>query len=391
MIRFEEALKTVLAAARPVTAREEVPLEECVGRVLALPVVADRPIPPYDRVAVDGYACRRCDLPGPLTVIETVAAGALPQKRVEPKTCIRVMTGGVLPANADTVVMIEDTTETAPDTIQVTRIDKQANIACRGEDAAEGSVLIPAGTRLSEKHLATLAAVGAVRPVVWRRPQAAVVSTGDEIVLPEERPLDHQIRNSNGPVLAALCRRAGATVVSATLIPDQLAELEAAIRSALERSDVALLSGGVSKGKFDLVPEAVKRVGGTIFFDTVAIKPGKPTTFALAGEKALFCLPGNPVSGFVVFELLVRPFLDRMSGVTGAPVELSLPLGGRFERRSGERDEWIPATIRSGRAHPLPYHGSGHFHVLTNADCIVRIPAGTVAVTAGETLHARLV
>ncbi len=389
MIWFEEALKTVLSAARPVTEREEVPLDACVGRVLALPVVADRPIPPYDRVAVDGYACRRSDLPGPLTVIETVAAGAAPQKKIAPGTCIRVMTGGVLPVGADTVVMIEDTTETAPDTVQVTRLDKHTNIARRGEDAASGETLVPAGTRLSEKHLATLAAVGAVRPIVWRRPQVAIVSTGDEVVPPEERPLDHQIRNSNGPMLAALCRRAGATVSYTALVPDRLAELETAIKHAVERSDLVFLSGGVSKGVFDLVPEAIRRIGGTIRFDSVAIKPGKPTTFALIGEKALFCLPGNPVSVFVAFELFARPFLERMGGVTAAPATFSFPLGGRFERRSGERDEWIPATIRAEKAHLLPYHGSGHFHAITNADCIIRIPAGVVAVSAGELVDAR--
>ncbi len=391
MIRFDEALKTVLAAAQPLTEREEVALDTCVGRVLALPIVADRPIPPYDRVAVDGYACRRSDLPGPLTVIETVAAGAMPQKKIEPRTCIRVMTGGVLPTGADMVVMVEDTVETTPNTVQVTRGSQQTNIAHRGEDAAAGETLVPSGTRLAEKHLATLASVGAVRPVVWRRPHAAIVSTGDEVVLPEEQPLDHQIRNSNGPMLAALCRRAGAEVAFMTLVPDRLAELEATIGAALERSDAVILSGGVSKGNFDLVPEAVKQLGGKILFDTVAIKPGRPTTFALIGEKALFCLPGNPVSVFVAFELFVRPFLDRTSGVAGAPADLVFPIGGRFERRSGERDEWIPATIRNGRAHPLPYHGSGHFHALTNADCLIRIPAGVVAVATGETIRARLV
>ena len=389
MIRLEEALKTVIAHARPVTARETVTIETCGGRVLASPVKADRDLPPYDRVAVDGYACRRTDLPGPLSVVETVAAGALPQKRVEPGTCIRVMTGGVAPQGADTIVMVEDSSETIPDKITVTRIDKNPNIARKGEDATGGALLVAAGTRLSERHVATLASVGAVSPLVWARPRVAIVSTGDEVVPPEQSPQPHQIRNSNGPTLAALCRRAGAEVSFTALAPDRLEELTATIGMAMEQSDLVLLSGGVSKGKFDLVPDAVSRCGGKILFDKIAIKPGKPTTFAVGSDKALFGLPGNPVSVFVVFELLVRPFIDKISGVATPPVELSLPIGGRYERRSGEREEWLPATIRGGRVSPISYHGSGHFYALTEADCIVRIPMGIIEVAAGEVLRAR--
>lgn len=389
MIRFEEALKTVLAHARPVTTRETATIETCIGCVLAAPVKADRDLPPYDRVAVDGYACRRADLPGPLSVVETVAAGAIPQKRVEPGTCIRVMTGGVAPQGADTIVMVEDAKETAPDRITMTRIDKNANISRKGEDAAPGTLLVPAGTRLSERHIATLASVGVVNPLVWGRPRIAVVSTGDEVVSPEQSPLPHQIRNANGPMLAALCRRAGGEVSFTALAPDRIEELTATIGMAMEASDIVLLSGGVSKGKFDLVPDAVSRCGGKILFDKVAIKPGKPTTFAVGGDTALFCLPGNPVSVFVIFELLVRPFIDRVAGVTTSPAEISLPIGGRYERRSGEREEWLPATIRGGRVSPIPYHGSGHFYALAEADCIVRIPAGIVEVAAGEVLRAR--
>ncbi len=390
MIRFEEAQKTIMAHAVPPTARETATLDTCIGRVLAEPVTADRAIPPYDRVAVDGYACRRVDLPGPLTLVETVGAGALPQKRIESGTCIRVMTGGVVPAGADTIVMVEDSAETAPEKIEFTRIDKNANIARKGEDAEAGLPLVPAGTRLSEKQVATLAAVGAMNPVVWKRPRVAILSTGDEVVPPEAQPLSHQIRDANGPVLTALCRRAGAEVSFTALVPDRMEELTATIALALEKSDIVLISGGVSKGKYDFVPDAVTRCGCKILFDSVAIKPGKPTTFAVGDSRTLFCLPGNPVSVFVTFELFVRPFIDKLSGVTVAPIDIMLPIGGRYERRSIERDEWLPATLRGGRVSPLTYHGSGHFHALAAADCIIRIPAGIATVAGGEALRARL-
>ncbi len=390
MIPFEDAYKIVLAHARPLTARETVPLEQAVGRVLAVPVKADRAIPPYDRVAVDGYACRRADLPGPLTLLETVGAGALPQKRVEPGTCIRVMTGGVTPQGADMIVMVEDAAETAERSITATCIDKNVNIARKGEDAAAGETLVEAGVRLSEKHVATLASVGAVALTVWRRPRVAILSTGDEVIPPEQTPQAHQIRNSNGPTLAALCGRAGAEVTFAGLVPDRIEALEAAIGTALEQNDLVLVTGGVSKGNFDFVPAAVSRCGCTIRFDQVAIKPGKPTTFAVGEGKTFFGLPGNPVSVFVTFELFVRPFIDKTGGVAAAPAELILPIGGRYERRATEREEWTPATIRGGRANPLGYHGSGHFHVLAGADCIIRIPVGVAEVAAGEGLRARL-
>jgi len=391
MIRFDKALDTVLAAARPLASTEETTLDACVGRVLARAVSADRPLPPYDRVAVDGYACRRSDLSEPLKVIGAVAAGAPPQRDIEPGTAIRVMTGGVLPAGADTVVMVEHTVEEESGTVRVTQHNSHDNIARTGEDAAQGEVLIPAGVRLAERHIATLAAVGAVRPMVWKRPRVALISSGDEVIPPDEKPLPHQIRNSNGPMLAALCRRAGGEVSFTALVPDRLDDIASTIAIAIAKSDVVLVSGGVSKGDFDLVPASVHRLGGRILFDGVAIKPGKPTTAALINETLLLCLPGNPVSVFVTFELFARPVIDKAGGVTQPPIEHLFPLGNCYERRSADRDEWIPSLLRGGKAYPLRYHGSGHFVSLVNADCLVRIPAGVTAIASGESVHARLV
>ena len=281
MIPFEEALAMVLASARYL-GDEQVPLPEAAGRVLAADIVADRDQPPFDKSAMDGFACRRADLPGPLTVVETIVAGAVPRVAVTAGGCARIMTGAPVPAGADCVVKFEDT-ETLPDgTVRCVRTDARTNICRQGEDLRRGDVVLARGARIAAPHVAVLASVGcalgaggapAARGHHRDRRRAGRAST--------PQPGPGQIRNSNGPQLAAQTAAAGAVPAMSAPARDEAAALREVLAAALADNEVVVLSGGVSAGDFDLVPQAMRDCGLEIRFDSIAMKPGRPTTFAV--------------------------------------------------------------------------------------------------------------
>ncbi|MCK4298704.1 MAG: molybdopterin molybdotransferase MoeA, partial [Planctomycetes bacterium] len=271
----------------------------------------------------------------------------------------------------------------------------KSNIAQQGEDLRRGDVVLEAGRALRPPEVGLLAMVGRREVEIHQRPRVAILATGDELIEPAvgRVPRPGQTRNCNNFSLLAECARAGFQATALGIARDTREELETKIRAGLE-ADVLLVSGGVSMGKYDLVPEVFEALGVVVHFTKVAIKPGKPTVFATRGKKLVFGLPGNPVSVIVVFRLFVEPALRRLAGQQVvlprlAFVRLAAPVRNRGDRRS-----YLPVRLRSSDrellAEPVPSHGSADLMALTNADALIQVEAGAGEVSAGAEVPALL-
>jgi molybdopterin molybdotransferase len=389
MMRFEDALQCVLDAA-PLMATEEVDLHSSLGRVLAQRVCADLDHPPFRKSAMDGYACRRADVSQSLTVVAVIAAGVEPDCRIEVGHCAKIMTGAMVPTGADMVVPVEYTSLTDDGRMLVDRsVEIDDNIMMQGENVRRGSVLLDAGVRLKPEHIAILATVGCAHPAVYRRPRVGIIATGDELVEPDETPSVSRIRNSNSSQLWAQVLTAGAEPVYYGIARDSDDETGRLIRQAMQENDLILLSGGISMGDYDLVPGILQENGFRFLVEKVAIKPGKPVRFAVGDNCFCFGLPGNPVSTFTIYELLVRPFLSKMTGAVERDLEPRLPLAVDVQRRADDRLAWIPVRIENNQVLPLRYMGSGHVDALINADGMIPIPIGVRVLEKGTVVRVR--
>lgn len=388
MIRYEEALELVLKNS-PAMGHVTVSLPGCMGRVLAEEVFSDLNMPPFNRAAVDGFACRMADLDHEMEVMETVRAGVFPAKKVVAGKCTRIMTGAPVPEGADCVIMVEETETLSPERIRFTGKKTKTNISPFAEDVREGDRVLTAGTMIGPQHIAIMAAAGHVSPRVAIRPKVSVIATGDEIVEPHQKPGISQIRNSNGYQLTAQALRAGADAIYRGIAPDEEVATFQAVLEALDQSDVVLLTGGVSMGTYDFVPKIMEKAGIRILFRTLALQPGKPTIFGIKGDKRIFGLPGNPVSSFTLFEIMVKPMLWKMMGKADPVVGLRLPIGMKYQRNRSDRMQWLPVSIRDGKAYPLEYHGSAHIFALAQADAIAAIPLGVTHLNEGDMIDAR--
>jgi molybdopterin molybdotransferase len=389
MIPLEEALAIVVASARYL-GDEPAPLHAAAGRMLAVDILADADQPPFDKSAMDGFACRRADLPGPWVVVETIAAGAVAREPVGPGRCARIMTGAPVPRGADCVVKFEDAEILADGTVRCLNATTAANICRQGEDVRRGDLLLARGTRIAAPHVAVLAGAGYAEVTVACRPRVAIIATGDELVAVDAHPGTGQIRDSNGPQLAAQTVAAGGVPTILPTVCDDAAALRKALAAALADHDVVVLSGGVSTGDFDLVPQAMRDCGLEIHFDSIAMKPGRPTTYASRDAAWCFGLPGNPVSTFVQFEVLVRPLLSCLMGGDPSPRTFLAPLAEGVVRRASSRQSWLPVSLTAdGEVRPLVYHGSAHIHAICHADGFIVLPVGTTYLEKGALVHVR--
>ncbi len=382
MITPEEALARVLAHT-PRLEAVEVPLAEAVGTVLAEPVASDVDLPPFDKSAMDGYAVRSADLaelPAELAVVEEVPAGAVPTRPVEPGTCSRIMTGAPVPAGADAVVPVEDTEPLGPHRVRVLRLRaSQPNLCPRGEDVRRGERVLETGRVVTPAVVGLLASVGRARVRVFRRPTVAVLATGDEVVPVTEVPGPGRIRNANSWSLGACCRSAGLAADDLGIARDTESDLAERLGEGMRR-DLLLVSGGVSVGRWDLVPGILERLGVTIRFAKVRQKPGRPTLFGTHPGGVVFGLPGNPVSTLVVFRLYVWPAVRAMMGhPTPAPPPLRAPPAAPASVR-GDRTTFVPARLRregeGWTVRPIETHGSADLVRFSLADALVPLEPG---------------
>ncbi len=389
MIRLDDALQIVLGSARPLGS-ECVELRDTLNRVLAEDVTADTDMPPFDKALVDGYACRRADLGEALAVVETIPAGAMPAKTVGPGQCAKIMTGAALPPGADCVVMMEQTEAAGANAIRFTGREALDYISRKAEDIQAGQVILRKGSRIGPPHVAALASAGCVRPLVAKRPAVAVIASGSELVPTAAKPAPAQIRNTNGPQLIAQIEAMGVRARDYGIVKDIAADIDRTLKAALAENDVVIVSGGVSVGDFDLIPAMLRQNQVELLFEKIAVKPGKPTIFGRLGQTYCFGLPGNPVATFVVFELLVKPFLYRLMGHDYAPITVEMRLEERVTRKDTDRQSWIPVKRTSTTSvKPVQYHGSAHLLALGEADGLIRMEIGVASIEQATAVQVR--
>lgn len=389
MVFFQDALKIVLDSSFQM-GTEKVALIQAQGRVLAQDVFSDLNMPPFNKAAMDGFAIRESDIKNELTVIETVAAGQMPAKRVETGEATKIMTGAPVPEGADFVIQVELSVMVDAQTVRFTGHPKN-NIIPLAEDVKAGDLVLTKGVFIDARHLAVLSSVGCTNPLVYKQPKVGILSTGNEIIEPEQMPKASQIRNSNGNQLMAQVMQCHAMPHYFGIVNDTYEETFIALKTGLETCDVLLISGGVSMGEFDFVPKVMADLGIHIFFDSIAVQPGKPTTFGTLGNKIIFGLPGNPVSSFVQFEILVKPLLYKLMGSSLPDKTIKLPLGRAFTRKKAERMEFMPIVITDeGTVLRTEYHGSAHIFALPYAHGFAIIKEGIKELNEGDLVDVRL-
>lgn len=392
MITVDQALAVVLQRIEELDI-ETVPLERALGRVLCEPIYADMDLPPFDRARMDGYAVRSSDVataPVKLRVIGEIAAGASFAGKLNAGEAVKIFTGAPVPEGADAVQKIE-VTKTTDHTVEIQEEVKPGQfITPHASEVAAGEQVLKPGREIGPAEMAVLASFGRQQVRVSRKPRVAVFSTGSELVDVSVKPSGAQIRNSNSYTLAAYAERTGACVEILPTIEDTLKATRDALLQAAEHQDLVITSGGVSMGDYDLVKAALLEIGAEIFFDKVQIRPGKPVVFGRRQQTFFFCLPGNPVSTSVTFNVFVRPAIRRMlhNGsplVSSVTASLAQPLKDASSRRS-----YLPARlfIEGGQAfvEPLKWGGSSDFVAFVNANALI-----IVAEDVHEIANGRLV
>jgi molybdenum cofactor synthesis domain-containing protein len=362
---------------------ETIRLTNLVGRILAEDIVADTDMPPFNRSQMDGYAMRAKDstnAPVTLKLVGESAAGHGWNGTLRSGEAIRIMTGARVPAGADSVQKIELTNE-ADDTVTIEEpTEKGRYIVRKAAEIKKGARLFRSGSIVTERMVASLAAFGYARVKVAEQPTVSILATGSEIVAIEKRPGRDQIRNSNSVMLRALCESVGARVKVLRPAGDDLSKLKRTIAKAAD-SDLLVITGGVSVGKYVLTKAALRELGASIFFEKVRLKPGKPTVFGRLDRTLVFGLPGNPVSAAVTFYLFVRASILKMQTAAKTDLRAGFAVLTSDAKAAKERDTYLPATIATderGRllATPLRWHGSSDFVGFACADALVFIPKG---------------
>ncbi len=395
LLPVSEALDRVLAVT-PVLAPEQVALAASLGRVLASDVTSDVDVPPFDRCAMDGHALRAADAaPGArLRVVGSVAAGQVFPHEVSSGCAVKVMTGAPLPPGCDAVEPLETLADHGDSIVLSAGLTAGRHVSRRAEDLAAGDVAVPAGTLVGPAHVALLATCGRSEVTVYGRPLAAIVSTGDELVEVGERPGPGKIRNSNGPMLAVLCRALGCDPVQLNpVVRDEVESLERTLTRALA-ADLLLISGGVSRGERDVVQDVLPALGVERIFHGVNIQPGKPMWFGRTDRCLVFGLPGNPVSALTTAMIFAGAAVRKMRGLAlPEPRLVRARLSAPFRRRA-HRAGWLAARVTWDRdgalCEPVPSRGSADLVAAAAANAFWIAPEGREEFAAGDAVDVLL-
>ena len=399
----DEALQTFLDAISVDPTRELIRTDRAFGRVLSIDVTASSPLPPFDRTTVDGYAVRAADtfgatpsMPGYLKVIGEVLMGSDSMLEVREGEAVLIHTGGMLPNGADAAVMIEDTQSMNDSEIEVLKpVSSGQNVLQQGEDVQPGEVVIEAGTRLRAQEIGGLMALGMVEVEVAEVPRVAILSTGDEVIHPSEEPTEGQVRDINSFTLSSLVEQAGGRAVRYGIIPDNAKDLGAVAKQAHSEHHMVLITAGSSVSERDITAEVIAGLGKPgILVHGIALRPGKPTILSLCHGVPVVGLPGNPVSAVVVAGLFVLPAIRKLQGQLGparAP-SVAASLLTNVSSVAG-REDWLPCRLvvtPDGLAADPVFGRSNLIFTLVRADGLVRIPAASTGLDAGETVEVRL-
>lgn len=370
-------------------------LDEARGAVLARELVAREDLPDADRSTMDGFAVQAADTfgasdssPLPLELVGSIAMGELSALTVGRGQAAHIPTGGYLPDGADAVLMKEHASAAGPSAIEVSRpVTTGENVLLCGEDLTAGEVILPAGRRLEPWDIGLLAAQGITEVEIGTRPRVRVLSTGDELVPIESKPAAGQIRDANAHAVAALLRANGCAAEIGDIVADRAATLRAALEEGLRHADLVVLSGGSSVGEKDLMPSVVSSLGAEVLLHGVAMRPGKPTLLARAGDKAIFGLPGHPVSALVVAHVFLVTFVRYLAG---APMRQG-PLGARIRARLATsihsvrgREEYVRVRLDEGPTAVPLFGKSAMLSSLVRANGYVVVPIQAEGVARGD-------
>lgn len=389
MMSVEEARERIFAAVEPKTP-QLIPIEQAWGEVLARDVFAQRTHPASDVSAMDGYAVRSQDitaLPASLRVVEEIPAGAVPQKALGPNETARIFTGAALPEGADTIVLQEDTSKQPGDRVEILEIEPERHVRKRGLDFETGTLCAAAGTQLTSAHIGLLSAANIPSVYVYARPTVAFLSTGSELLPHGFQPGPGQIISSNGAMLSALARAAGAQALDLGPVEDDVTAIQERA-SGLSAADIAVTIGGASVGDHDLIQPALKPRGLDIDFWKIAMRPGKPLIFGKLEDVPFLGLPGNPVSAFVCALLFLKPMIEKMRGlkvtarvVPDATLTLTEPLAA-----NGPRMTFMRARAQadgSGTVTPFSMQDSSVLSAVANATCLIIRPPNAPPAQSG--------
>ena len=395
-LHFQDARAIVFERVREcaaIPATETVPLDAAAGRVLAGDVLADREYPPFNRSARDGFAVIAQDVahvPATLEVLGETRAGEPSRFNLERGQTVEIMTGAPGPEGADAVVMVEDSVRAGNSVTLQRTIAAGRNLIMAGSEAAKGDCVLPSGVLIAHPQIALLGTVGCATVPVYREPEVAILSTGDEVLPVDAQPESYQIRNSNAHSLAAQVRRRGGRPRILPVARDELDETRRRIEDGL-RSDMLLLSGGVSMGKHDLVEQVLSDLGAEIFFTRVRVQPGKPLVFARVGGTPVFGLPGNPLSTMVTFEVVASVAVDLLGCRAASPLPFQqVPLAEPFQHKPvltrflGAR---IGGEYADSRVRPERGQGSGDVAAFARVDCLLVASENRGSWRAGEPIE----
>ena len=394
MISVAEAVQIVKQNTRALPP-ERVKLEVALNRVLAENVIADTDLPPFDRSQMDGYAVRAADVtdaPVRLRIVGESAAGNGWHHELKEGEAVRIMTGAPVPVGADSVQQVELAHELKDHTVVelLESVETGKSIVKRGAEIQAGETVLQSGLQINAAMMAVLAAFGYAKVTVGQRPRAGVLATGSELVHVNEKPGQDQIRDSNNYSIAAYAQLAGALTERLPLARDETSVLRDQIATAAEKCDVVVTSGGVSMGVYDVTKAALKELDAEIFFERVALRPGKPTVFArLPNGTLVFGLPGNPVSVAVTFNLFARTALLAMQGVTEPALKYETALLARSVKGTADRESYLPAQLTTNDdgeliAFPLKWGGSSDFVAFALTTALLIVPAGTRTIEANS-------
>ena len=388
MISVKKA-SSVIARETRILATEIATVPGCVGRVLAEKVVADMDLPPFDRSQMDGYAVIAADTelaPVGLNIVGESSAGNGWRGKVKPGQAVRIMTGAPVPTGANAVQKVELTSESGDTVTILEPVKTNTAIVRKGAEIKRGTTVYKAGTVITENMIAVLASFGYAKVRVGKLPRISILGTGSEIVEITKKPGLDQIRNSNSVMLDVLCRKFGAVTTVLPNVGDDISELLTAIKAAAKASDILLITGGVSVGKYDHTKTSLTELGAEIYFDKIRLKPGKPMVFARLARSRVFGLPGNPVSAAVTFNLFVRRAILQMQGAKVTSPKQGKAVLGADIKANRERDTYLPAKLENDElghlvAFPLKWQGSSDFIGYGGADSLIVIPKGELRKT----------
>ena len=395
-IPFEEALRIIREAARPLDRAVQVALPDAAGRVLAADVVAERDVPPFDRAAMDGYAVAAADTfgagrqePARLRCIESVHTGMVAARRLGAGECIQIATGAPLPDGADAVVMVEETARDGAEVRVLAPVHPRQHVGRRAADIGAGQTLLRAGDPLTPSRVGSIAALGIADVTVYDRPRVGIVSTGDEIVEPGQPLAPGQIYDINRFTLGAVVAEHGGVPVPCPITADSLPALGAAVDDIIARgADVLVFSGGSSVGERDLTLDVMRRKGA-VAFHGIAVKPGKPTAFGRIGDTPVLGMPGYPTSCLSNAYLLLVPFLRLVARLPPHRMRtVTVRAAHRFVSTPG-RHQFYTVRIVDGAAVGA-FKASGDITSMSQADGYVEIPLRTDVVEEGEPVEVAL-